>query len=52
LQIAEVNDATLQRHDGHPLRSTEDVLAADAEARRIARDIVESSARVPGTVSA
>lgn len=52
LQIAEVNDATLQRHDGHPLRSTDDVLAADAEARRIARSIVESSAQAPGTVSA
>ena len=52
LQIAEVNDATLQRHDGHPLRSTDDVLAADAQARRIARSIVESSAQAPGTVSA
>jgi len=52
LQIADVNDATLQRHDGNPLRSTDDVLAADAEARRIARDIIESSVRVPGTVGA
>jgi len=52
LQIAEVNDATLQRHDGVALRSVADVLAADAEARRIARDIVESFAQSAGTVIA
>ncbi|MFM7897593.1 MAG: 1-deoxy-D-xylulose-5-phosphate reductoisomerase, partial [Actinomycetota bacterium] len=52
LQIAEVNDATLQRHDGVALRSVADVLAADAEARRIARVIVESFAQSAGTVIA
>ncbi|MFM7081888.1 MAG: 1-deoxy-D-xylulose-5-phosphate reductoisomerase, partial [Actinomycetota bacterium] len=52
LQIAEVNDATLQRHDGVALRSVADVLAADAEARRIARGIVESFAQSAGTVIA
>ena len=52
LQIAEVNDATLQRHDGLALASAEDVLAADAQARRIARGIVETFAQAAGTVSA
>jgi len=52
LQIAEVNDATLQRHDGAPLTSTDDVLAADAEARRIARRLVETFAHSAGTVTA
>lgn len=52
LQIAEVNDATLQRHDGLALASAEDVLAADAQARRIARGIVETFAQTAGTVSA
>ena len=52
LQIAEVNDATLQRHDRAPLNSADDVLAADAEARRIARGIVDSFAHAAGTVSA
>lgn len=52
LQIAEVNDATLQRHDGAPLTSTDDVLAADAEARRIARLLVETFAHSAGTVTA
>ncbi|MFM8712670.1 MAG: hypothetical protein ACKOE7_04815, partial [Actinomycetota bacterium] len=52
LQIADVNDATLQRHDGVALRSVADVLAADAEARRIARGIVESFAQSAGTVIA
>ena len=52
LQIAEVNDATLQRHDGQALRSADDVLAADAMARRIARSIVETFAQSAGTVTA
>jgi 1-deoxy-D-xylulose-5-phosphate reductoisomerase len=52
LQIAEVNDATLQRHDGAPLTSTDDVLAADAAARRIARLLVETFAHSAGTVTA
>ncbi|MFZ9730526.1 MAG: hypothetical protein ACO3CX_02745, partial [Ilumatobacteraceae bacterium] len=52
LQIAEVNDATLQRHDGHALHSADDVLAADATARRIARSIVETFAHSAGTVTA
>lgn len=52
LQIAAVNDATLQRHDGLQLASADDVLAADAEARRIARGIVETFAQSAGTVSA
>lgn len=52
LQIAEVNDATLQRHDDAPLTSTDDVLAADAEARRIARRLVETFAHSAGTVTA
>ena len=52
LQIAEVNDATLQRHDGVDLRTVEDVLAADAAARRIALDIVKTSSQAPGTVTA
>jgi 1-deoxy-D-xylulose-5-phosphate reductoisomerase len=52
LQIADVNDATLQRHDGHALRSADDVLAADAQARRIARGIVETFAQSAGTVTA
>jgi len=51
-QIAEVNDATLQRHDGAALRGTADVLAADATARRIARGIVETFAQSAGTVIA
>jgi 1-deoxy-D-xylulose-5-phosphate reductoisomerase len=52
LQIAEVNDATLQRHDGQALRSADDVLSADATARRIARSIVETFAQSAGTVTA
>ena len=52
LQIAEVNDATLQQHDGAALASVDDVLAADSTARRIALGIVESFAHTPGTVSA
>ena len=52
LQIAAVNDATLQRHDGQPLRSADDVLAADATARRIARSIVETFVQSAGTVTA
>ena len=52
LQIAEVNDATLQRHDGLALKSADDVLAADAQARRIARGIVETFAQTAGTVIA
>jgi 1-deoxy-D-xylulose 5-phosphate reductoisomerase len=52
LQIAEVNDATLQHHDGAALASVDDVLAADSTARRIALGIVESFVHTPGTVSA
>jgi 1-deoxy-D-xylulose-5-phosphate reductoisomerase len=52
LQIAEVNDATLQHHDGAALASVDDVLAADSMARRIALGIVESFVHTPGTVSA
>ena len=52
LQIAEVNDATLQRHDSQALRSADDVLSADATARRIARSIVETFAQSAGTVTA
>jgi len=51
-RIAEVNDATLQQHDGATLRSVSDVLAADALARRIARDIVANSPQPAGTVGA
>jgi 1-deoxy-D-xylulose-5-phosphate reductoisomerase len=51
-RIAEVNDATLQRHDGVVLRSVDDVLAADAAARRIARDIVQNLPPPAGTVGA
>lgn len=50
LQIAEVNDATLQHHDGVALASVDDVLAADHTARRIALGIVESFVHTPGTV--
>jgi 1-deoxy-D-xylulose-5-phosphate reductoisomerase len=52
VQIAEVNDATLQQHDGAKLLAVEDVLAADAEARRIARGIVHNFAQAAGTVGA
>jgi 1-deoxy-D-xylulose-5-phosphate reductoisomerase len=52
LQIAEVNDATLQRHDGAALSNVDDVLEADRTARRIARGIVESFAQPTGTVGA
>ena len=45
-------DATLQGHDGLVLASADDVLAADAQARRIARGIVETFAQTAGTVSA
>lgn len=50
LQIAEVNDATLQQHDGAGLASVDDVLAADARARHIARNIVQTFAHGTGTV--
>jgi len=50
--IADVNDATLQQYDGSPLRSVDDVLAADAAARRVARRIVETRASPTGTISA
>ncbi|MFZ9912507.1 MAG: 1-deoxy-D-xylulose-5-phosphate reductoisomerase [Ilumatobacteraceae bacterium] len=52
LQIADVNDATLQRHDGGTLSSVDDVLAADERARHIARGIVQSFAQAAGTVGA
>lgn len=52
LQIAEVNDATLQRHDGARLASVDDVLAADARARHIARGIAETFTHSAGTVGA
>jgi 1-deoxy-D-xylulose-5-phosphate reductoisomerase len=52
LQIADVNDATLQRHDGGTLSSIYDVLAADERARQIARGIVQSFAQAAGTVGA
>jgi 1-deoxy-D-xylulose-5-phosphate reductoisomerase len=52
LQIAEVNDATLQQHDGATLTNVEDVLAADAQARHIARGIVQTFAHAAGTVGA
>jgi 1-deoxy-D-xylulose-5-phosphate reductoisomerase len=52
LQIAEVNDATLQQHDGATLANVEDVLAADARARHIARGIVQTFAHAAGTVGA
>lgn len=52
LQIAEVNDATLQQFDGQPVRNVDDVLAADAQARRIACSIVESFPQPAGTVIA
>ena len=52
LQIADVNDATLQRHDGGSLSSVDDVLAADERARQIARGIVQSFAQAAGTVGA
>ncbi|MFZ9726633.1 MAG: 1-deoxy-D-xylulose-5-phosphate reductoisomerase [Ilumatobacteraceae bacterium] len=52
LQIADVNDATLQRHDGGTLSSVDDVLAADERARQIARGIVQSFAQAAGTVGA
>ena len=52
LQIAEVNDATLQQHDGATLTNVDDVLAADARARHIARGIVQTFAHAAGTVGA
>ena len=52
LQIAEVNDATLQQHDGATLTNVEDVLAADARARHIARGIVQTFAHAASTVGA
>ena len=52
LQIADVNDATLQRHDGGTLSSVDDVLAADERGRQIARGIVQSFAQAAGTVGA
>jgi 1-deoxy-D-xylulose-5-phosphate reductoisomerase len=52
LQIAEVNDATLQQHDGATLTNVDDVLAADAQARHIARGIVQTFAHAAGTVGA
>ena len=52
LQIAEVNDATLQQHDGATLTNVEDVLAADARARHIARGIVQTFTHAAGTVGA
>jgi 1-deoxy-D-xylulose-5-phosphate reductoisomerase len=51
-QIAEVNDAVLQHHDGAELREVSDVLAADARARRIALGIVDTIAQGAGTVIA
>jgi 1-deoxy-D-xylulose-5-phosphate reductoisomerase len=51
-QIAEVNDAVLQRHDGAELRELRDVLDADARARRIALGIVDTIAQGSGTVIA
>lgn len=39
-QIADVCDATLQRHDGGPDTSVDDIVAADARARAIARTII------------
>jgi 1-deoxy-D-xylulose-5-phosphate reductoisomerase len=39
-QIADVCDATLQRHDGGPDTSVEEIVAADAHARDIARTII------------
>lgn len=50
--IAEVNDATLEHHDGSPVHSVDDVLAADAAARRVARRIVETRVTPTGTISA
>ncbi len=40
LEIAEVVEGTLDVHSTHPLGSVEDVLTADADARRIATDLV------------
>ena len=51
-QIAEVNDAVLQHHDGAELLEVSDVLAADARARRIALGIVDTIAQCAGTVIA
>jgi 1-deoxy-D-xylulose-5-phosphate reductoisomerase len=50
--IADVNDATLEHHDGSPVRSVDDVLAADAAARRVARRIVDTRVTPTGTISA
>ena len=50
--IADVNDATLEHHDGSPVRTVDDVLAADAAARRVARRIVETRVTPTGTISA
>jgi 1-deoxy-D-xylulose-5-phosphate reductoisomerase len=52
LQIAEVNDATLQQHDGATLSNVDDVLAADARARYLAHGIVQNFAHAAGTVGA
>lgn len=52
LQIAEVNDATLQQHDGATLSQVDDVLDADREARRRALLIVEKFVHATGTVIA
>jgi 1-deoxy-D-xylulose-5-phosphate reductoisomerase len=40
-QIADVCDAVLQRHDGAPASTVEDIVAADAAARTIAHEIME-----------
>ncbi len=50
--IADVNDATLEHHDGSPVRTVDDVLAADAAARRVARRMVETRVTPTGTISA
>jgi 1-deoxy-D-xylulose-5-phosphate reductoisomerase len=43
-QIPEVIEATLERHDGARAGSIDDVLAADAAARRVASGVLEATA--------
>ncbi len=45
IEIAEVIAATLDRHDGAPATSSEDVIAADASARRVAEQVLKGRSR-------
>ena len=41
-QIAEVNDAALQRYESGPDHTVEHIVAADVEARRVATEVVRN----------